>query len=223
MAGPLSSEGGPAPLCAHGPGRFGTVARVSEAELPARERVLEVAYTCVERSGLTRTSVEDVARESGVSRATLYRWFPGGRDELLRETVGFEVARFFGRLAEAAYGAPDFATMLEEVLVFAHRAVREHALLQRMLVEEPELLLPLLTTESHNVRPVIAEYLLPYLEVEARAGRVRTDADLAATADYLSRMILSLISSPGHWDLEDPAVVAELVRTELLGAVLHGG
>lgn len=192
---------------------------VSVPDPQARERVLEAAYRCVERTGLTRTSVEDVARESGVSRATLYRWFPGGRDELINEVIGFEVARFFGRLAEAVYGAPDFATMLEEALVFAHRAVREHALLQRMLADEPELLLPALTTESHAVRPLIAGYLLPNLEVEQRAGRIRADADLPATADYLSRMLLTLISSPGRWDLEDPVAVRELVRTELLGAV----
>jgi len=201
-------------------GGLGTVTRVNGPDLESRERVLDAAYRCLERNGLTRTSVEDVVRESGVSRRTLYRWFPGGRDELVRETVGFEFGRFFGRLAEAVYGAPDFATMLEEGLLFAHRAVREHALLQRMLTEEPELLLPLLTTESHNVRPVIAEYLVPYLEGEARAGRLRAGVDLPATADYLARLILSLIASPGRWDLDDRLAVGELVRTELLGGVL---
>jgi hypothetical protein len=34
-------------------------------------------------------------------------------------------------------------------------------------------------------------------------------------------MILSYISSPGHWDLGDPEQVATLVRTELLAGVVN--
>ena len=41
-------------------------------------------------------------------------------------------------------------------------------------------------------------------------------------ADFLARMILSYISSPGHWDLGDPDQVATLVRTELLAGVVGG-
>jgi len=42
-------------------------------------------------------------------------------------------------------------------------------------------------------------------------------------ADFLARMILSYISSPGHWDLGDPEQVAALVRTELLPGVVAAG
>ena len=59
-----------------------------------RERVLEATYTCVARFGMGKTTVEDVVKESGVSRASIYRLFPGGKDQLLRETVGWEMNRF---------------------------------------------------------------------------------------------------------------------------------
>ena len=52
-----------------------------------RERLLEAAYAVVARRGMARTTVEDVAREAGVGRATVYRWFPGGREQLVSETV----------------------------------------------------------------------------------------------------------------------------------------
>ena len=113
-----------------------------------RERLLEAAYDCVARYGLAKTTVEDVVKQSGVSRATVYRVFPGGKDELLRAAVGWEMGRFFGRLAEAVAGAADFASLVESGLVFAHDAVRRHEVLQKVLVAEPERLLPLLTTEQ---------------------------------------------------------------------------
>ena len=52
-----------------------------------RERILQATYDCVGRWGLAKTTIEDAAREAGVSRATVYRYFPGGRDELIGAVV----------------------------------------------------------------------------------------------------------------------------------------
>ena len=64
-------------------------------------------YRCVERFGLGKTTIDDVVKESGVSRATIYRQFPGGRDELLLETVGWELANYFNELADHVRDAPE--------------------------------------------------------------------------------------------------------------------
>ncbi len=185
-----------------------------------RERLLEATYTCVARFGLGKTTVEDVVKESGVSRATVYRVFPGGKDELMRAVVGWEMGRFFGALAEAVAGAPDFASLVEEGLTFAHRAVREHEVLQTVLITEPERLLPLMTIEQARPLRFITEYLLPFLEREERAGRIRPGVDLHEAADFVASMLLSLIGSPGRWDLDDPAQVRTLVREDLLPGIL---
>jgi AcrR family transcriptional regulator len=185
-----------------------------------RERVLAATYACVARFGMGKTTVEDVVKESGVSRASIYRLFPGGKDQLLRETVGWEMNHFFARLAEAVYDAPDFASLLEEGLVFAHRSIQEHEVLRKVLETEPERLLPLITVEQHRVLDFITAFLLPYLEREERAGRVRPGVDLEAATEYVARLVLSLIGSPGRWDMDDPEQVHVLVREELLGGIL---
>lgn len=185
-----------------------------------RERLLEAAYECVARYGLGKTTVEDVVKQSGVSRATVYRAFPGGKDELLRAAVGWEMGRFFGRLAEAVAGSADFASLVERGLQFAHDAVRDHAVLQKVLVAEPEKLLPLLTTEQERPLEFITAFLLPYLERERSAGRVVDGVDLATSAGFVARMILSLITSPGSWDLDDPAQVHAVVREQVLAGII---
>ena len=185
-----------------------------------RERVLAATYACVARFGMGKTTVEDVVKQSGVSRASIYRLFPGGKDQLLRETVGWEMNHFFGRLAEAVYDAPDFASLLEDGLVFAHRSIQEHEVLRKVLETEPERLLPLITVEQHRVLDFITAFLLPYLEREQRAGRVRPGVDLEAATEYVARLVLSLIGSPGRWDMDDPEQVHVLVREELLGGIL---
>lgn len=185
----------------------------------ARVRVLAGAYACISRFGMAKTTIDDVAKASGVSRATIYRLFPGGRDEVLRSTVGEEMNHFFARLAEAVDDLPDLAGKLEEALVFARRSILEHEVLQKVLQTEPDLLLPLLTVEQHRVLRRITEYIEPLLEQERAAGRLRADVHLDDASDYLARMLLSLIGSPGRWDLADRSAVRRLVDDELLAGI----
>ncbi len=193
----------------------------SEPEPALRDRVLAAAYECVARFGIAKTTVEDVVKVSGVSRATVYRVFPGGKDELLRGAVSWEMDRFFLRLAEEVVAAPDFASMVERGLTFAHSAVHQHEVLQKVLVTEPERILPLLTTEQERPLHYITAFLLPYLERERAAGRVLDGVDLEESADFVARMILSLIASHGGWNLGDPGAVHQLVRHHLLAGILE--
>ncbi len=198
--------------------------RMSQAPAPdpltLRDRLLAATYRCVERFGLGKTTIEDVVKESGISRATIYRQFPGGRDELLLETVGWELANYFNELADHVRGAPDLAQLLQRGLVHAHQSLAGHAVLTKILDTEPERLLPLLTVESAKTLPFIADFLHPYLAREAAAGHLRADVDLDRAAEYLARCILSLINAPGRFDLSDEAQVGELVRDELLGGIV---
>jgi hypothetical protein len=77
-----------------------------------------------------------------------------------------------------------------------------------------------MTVEQHRVLGFITAYLRPLLEEERAAGRLRPDVDLGLAADYIARMLLSLIGTPGRWDLDDRGEVTHLVRDELLGPVL---
>ena len=106
-----------------------------------RTRILEAAVACIERWGLAKTSLEDVATEAGLSRATVYRYFAGGRDELVTETIGWEVADYLGRLADAVEPERGIEAKLVRGLVFGHQAIEDHLLLQRVLSTEPELFL----------------------------------------------------------------------------------
>ena len=158
-----------------------------------RERLLEAGYECTARWGLAKTTVEDVARQAGVSRATVYRYFPGGRDELISAVVAWEFARFFLRLYEEVADAESLEEVMERGLMFAHRALVGHEVLQRILVTEPETLLPQMSIEADQTQTLVAAFLTPYL---VRHGMTE-GAELDAAADFLARMVLSYIGSPG--------------------------
>ena len=181
-----------------------------------RQRILEATYACVARWGLSKTTVEDAAREAGLSRATVYRYFPGGRDELIDAVVSWQFLLFFGRLYEEVHGATSLEEVLDRGLAFARRSLVEHEVLQKMLETEPDVLMPKLTVESNRTVGLIAGFLVPYLHEHGMAEGV----EIHEAADFLARMILSYISAPGRWDLSDPDQVRTLVRIELLPGVL---
>jgi AcrR family transcriptional regulator len=182
----------------------------------AKDRLYEAAYACVGRYGLAKTTMEDVAREAGLSRATVYRYFPQGKDQLVREVVAWEAGRFFERLTRAVAHHVELTDLLEEALVFAHEAVEQHQVLQKILETEPERLLPVLTTESGRLVALVKQFLV----LAMQRTPLRPDVDADAAGEYLSRMVLSHISGQGGWDLTDRAAVRELVRTQLLAGII---
>ena len=49
-------------------------------------RIVEATLRCIARWGIAKTTLDDVAREAGCGRATIYRAFPGGKAEVLTAT-----------------------------------------------------------------------------------------------------------------------------------------
>jgi AcrR family transcriptional regulator len=181
-----------------------------------RHRLLAATVACLGRYGIAKTTVDDAAREAGLARATVYRYFPDGKEQLIAEAITWAVRQFFAELAGAVQGAPDFPTLLEEALVHAHRAVDEHVVLQKVLETEPERLLPQLTQSAPQVQAVLADYLADQL----RGAELLPGVDAVEAGQWLARMGLSFILAGGRWDLGDRDQVRTLVREELLAGVL---
>jgi len=201
----------------HGSERWGPPTYRGPVTDDVRSRLLAATVACLGRYGIAKTTVDDAAREAGVARATVYRHFPDGKDQLIAEGITWAVGQFFSELYVAVADAPDFPTLLEQALIHAHRAVEEHVVLQKVLETEPERLLPQLTQSAPQVQAVLRGYLAERLEHEDLVDGIEADE----AADWLARMGLSFILAEGRWNLADPADVRRLVRGELLVAVLR--
>ena len=183
------------------------------------ERILDAALVCIARWGLAKTGLDDVAREAGVSRATVYRAFPGGKDALVEAVARSETARFFAavdtRLAEAA--------SLEELLVAgmteAATRIVSHGALRALITFEPDVVLPQLAFDRMNqVLALCTSRAAPHLARfvdEQTAGRV---------AEWATRVVVSYCSWPSvDVDLTDVVSTRRLVRQLFLPALATSG
>lgn len=173
-----------------------------------RIRILDAVIDSAATFGLSRLTLEDVARGAGVSRQTLYRYF-GSRDALIAAAVLREEERLLARMEQAAAQHVSFRPALEAAIAEALRAAREHPLLDRLLATEPETLLPYLLSGDNPVlsaaEPAVRRLLqhhVPHL----------TDPQLARVADACARLVVSYAISPSRDAVDDLAAgLADLI------------
>jgi AcrR family transcriptional regulator len=182
---------------------------------------MAAALRSAERAGVRKFSLEDVAAEAGVSRTTIYRHFPGGRAQLVEATATWEVGRFWARLATAVEHEPTLEDRLVAGLVIGSTMIARSPLLSGLDEPDKDELVMALRPSEALVHQVIAAYMQNLLDDEERAGRLRAGTDVAEAADYLTRMILSTMGSPGGMDLTDAEQTRRLVRTQFLGGIVR--
>ena len=182
-----------------------------------RERIMDAVVACVDRNGLHSFALEDVATEANISRATIYRHFPGGRTQLVNDTVTREVARFWGDLADFVRPLADIEDRLVVGVMEARRRIDENDLLQRLIASEPDDFLPALSQSDMLIWGAIVGYIKDLIARE----RLVEGLDLDTAAEYLTRMLLSHIGTAGRWDLTDRAQVERLVRTQFLAGIVQ--
>jgi AcrR family transcriptional regulator len=175
------------------------------------DRVLDAAGMCIARVGLAKTTLDDVARQAGCARATVYRYFPG-KQQLLAAYLDREVATFQRQLLDASGDAPSVADAATAVVMHASAALQSHEALGFVVANELELLLPLLAFERGSVLLGTAG------ELAAPAfTRFLSLDDATRLAEWVARITLSYLCSPSeHVDLADEGHVRALIEDFVL-------
>jgi AcrR family transcriptional regulator len=181
----------------------------SARRTPQRVRIADAAMRCIARTGVSKTTLDDVAREAGCSRATVYRTFPGGKEEVIAAAVDTEVARFFSAIAVEMGQAEDLEDAVVAGMVATARAIENHPALQYVLTYEPGVLLPhLCFARMDGVLEVASRFTGAFLARWLDRDAARRVADLSA------RIVVSYIASPAPGvDIRDEDSARRLVST----------
>jgi AcrR family transcriptional regulator len=181
----------------------------------AERRLVDAALRCMARWGIRKTTLDDIAREAGVSRATVYRVFPGGKDRVVEVVFCHEAGRVFHAVDADLRSAETLEDLLVTGISAILRVAVGHEVLASVIRHEPELVLPHFAFHQLDRVLAFATTLCgPHL------SRFMPDDDVRPAAELLARVVLTYGFRPATWvDPEDPASIRRLVRTYLVPAL----
>lgn len=191
-------------------------AGVDDGVVAPERRVLDAALSCFARWGIAKTTFDDVAREAGSSRATVYRLFPGGKETLVEAVIAAELARVLAELGRRLEAAATLEDKLTDGVLFASELITGHEALRFMLDHEPEQVLPHLAFDRFDaVLAEVAAFVAPYL------GRHLDDELALRTGEWAARVICSYSFHPSEsFDFTVEADVRRFVQTFFLPALV---
>ena len=164
------------------------------------DRILDAARRCVDRWGMNKLTIDDVATEANVSRATLYRIFPGGKDVMFDALRVRELSDFFAGMRASIEPVESLLDFAVKASVYALREMRNDEHLAMMLSTEEGTALKSLTVEGlPRILNVASQYMTPFLTEFVPAEEAEVLVEL------LARFVISFFLAPSqHFDLADP-------------------
>jgi AcrR family transcriptional regulator len=164
-----------------------------EPDPGARERALQAAADLVGRDGLARLSMDEIAAAAGMSRASLYRLFPG-KPALFRELlVAFSPLEAIGAALERVRDRPPDEVVPALALTAARSLTGRVGIVRTLVLEATGS-----TEEAREAVRYITERLLGrllrYLVEQMAAGRLRTTHPLLAFQSLVGPILFHLIT-----------------------------
>ena len=154
---------------------------------------LDAAAKCFARHGLKRTSVQDVARELGVDRTTVYR-----QVGTIAQQAKLLAARELQRLVASIPGRapqPVGPDGIIEIMASVIDDVRGHPVMAKLLADDTDTITLSTVVELPPLLGRVAGVLAPMLSVAMESGVVAR-RDPAILAEWLIRLVVTLVLVP---------------------------
>lgn len=172
--------------------RHGWGGRPPADEDEARRRILDATERLVDRHGVAKTTLSDVAAELGVTRQTVYRHV-GSINEILGELGTRGAEAFVDRLVAHLAGSRSPAEAVVEGMLFCLRTVPHDPRLNLLLRLGDTATLSRAATSPGTVAYGAA--MLRRFPVDWAAAGV-TEDDLDGLAEMILRLLISLLDAP---------------------------
>jgi len=181
----------------------------------AQLRITSALLRCVGRWGLSKTTIEDVAKEAGVSRATVYRLFPGGKNAIMQAAVLGEVRSLLAVLTVELAQVDQVEDCLTVALHHSAQFLDQHQALSFMRDHESAVLDQLLSSEQLDLLFVTAAQVMkPVL------SRFMNEATAIKVGMWVARLVVSYVAEPSaEFDLCKEQDCSRLVRMFLLPGI----
>jgi AcrR family transcriptional regulator len=170
-----------------------------QPEPGARERILEAALVMVGAHGLSALSMDELAVKSGVSRATLYRLFPGKSVLFTSLISAYSPLEPVSRLVNAMRDEPPEVVM-PEIARTVYRTVygsgeTRLGMLRAVFFEVSSLSPDAEEAVSEAMRTILGS-MGAYVMVQMASGRFRMMSPLLALQSFIGPIFFHVLTRP---------------------------
>ena len=190
-----------------------------EPEPAASERILEAALQMISEHGLAALSMDDLAEAAGVSRATLYRLFPGKPSIFTAVLKTYSPLEPVSRLLEERRGEPPEVVM-PEIARLIFRVAYPRLGVLRAIFFEVSSLAPDAEESSRELLAMIVGSVGAYLLGQMSEGRLRPMHPLLALQSFVGPIFFHVLTRPAvekmlGFDMEGDQVVTQFAESWL--------
>ncbi len=180
------------------------------------QRILDAAAVLILRWGYNKTTIDDIARQAGVAKGTIYlHW--NTREELFTALMRRERALLSEEVRRSVADDPAGAT-LRSMLRHSALALLGRPLLKAVLLRDMDVIGKLAHGEEHSTNYTQRMTgFQTYLEVLREHGMVRTDQSLRVQVYLLGAVFMGCLLlaplMPDEWALSDNELVELIADT----------
>ena len=187
------------------------------AQVQIREQIVRAARTCFLRFGTEKTSMMDVAKEAGLSRGTVYRYF-ADRAEMIEAVFGLESRLFHDSMRKQLDALDTFEEQVVECAGILASFEHDVASGARTRIDvSRERLALLLTSHSGPLLRDTTEFLVPYVEAAIERGELRKNLNVRRASEWIARMLFTISSMPSvTFDGSDPDAWRRFFREHVI-------
>jgi TetR/AcrR family transcriptional regulator len=183
----------------------------------ARRLLLDAASRCIVRRGDSQIRMAEVADEAGVSRSTLYRYFPG-RNEVLLGLMLMRVDTALGDLVRSLRHPDDPVRSLPEMVLARVESVEGDPLNEALFATESTAVATALEMGSQPIVDLLLRHYGPLLQGWKLAGRLYDDLDPGSVVQWLHTTTLFLLAPA--WRRRSAADKRQFVEQFLVRALV---
>jgi len=185
------------------------------------DRILDAAIACYSSNSIARITLDEVAKEAGIGRTTLYRYV-SNRDDLLNKVVLRDALDQQAEVEVVTRYHDNLGDSVVDSIVHVMRGRKTRPMNALLFGDANEAVIDRINLSPELFYPMAEQILAPQFSRAQARGEIREGVTLELANQWVTRVILSLITYPEEF-LEDEKALRGFLEKFLVPSLVKDG